>query len=327
MTHNSESDAGYAAPVDSDARALLQQLAWGRLKPRSYMELDRLLDSVPPDLTTEPDGGGAGNHLVSKLQDIGTLGGRRAALQRLLSMEGVGVDDPGYDGYTALDRAVEAGDVEFVEFILSKGAEVSSQTLRLALEAGHDGLCTDWLRYAHSKKGARHVSCLVNERVPGYQTLLQVAIRHGQHESVDALIAVGAGLYGQTKNTPLITAILVGCVSCVQALLRAGADPRSPDCRGRSPLAIAASVKPAAWSPDIIQTLVGTRAQEDVSDALRAGGACPYPDRLDDFMAARSWSVLRSAWVGAVLRSPLHVSDPDPPPERHQKFRAHGRPW
>ena len=102
-------------------------------------------------------------------------------------------------GETALHIVTARRDLVWMEFIVSKGANVN----------------------AHNAKG---------------ETPLEIAAELGFVEGVDFLISTGARVdeTNNTGSTPLIDAVSRRDLSVVRSLLKAGANPDRPDNSGRS---------------------------------------------------------------------------------------------
>ena len=147
------------------------------------------------------------------------------AIGRMLVKYGARVDAGNQDGYTALHSVAQNGLVEFMEYLLSTGMDISVRT------------------------------------VQGY-TPLHTATHGMSLQSVKFLIAKGAPINAMDKRygTPLQTAVIHNKnddrLEIVQALLVAGGDPNLPGSTGEYPLHFAVRNRQYQPTGKIIAALI-----------------------------------------------------------------------
>jgi uncharacterized protein len=118
-------------------------------------------------------------------------------------------------GDVALIKADEHGNVDILEYLIEQGADVNVPNLYGMTP--FIGLCES-----------------------GRLNLVQLATKHGGDVNSSFVAKIGEGT--GTKNfSPLETAAFYGRLSVVELLLSLGADPRTKDYKGRSPIELAKS--------------------------------------------------------------------------------------
>ena len=132
--------------------------------------------------------------------------------------------DP-HDGYTLLQRAAAAGQLEVAKFLLANGADIEAKNpnsrsytaLHFAADAGNKAMVEFLL-----SKGAK-----VNAGDEGGSTPLHLAVQHGYRNVVESLIEHGADINAKTRTagaTPLYTAAANGFPSIGEFLISHGAE-------------------------------------------------------------------------------------------------------
>jgi len=198
------------------------------------------------------------------------LGARRGAeIVRALLAAGADPNFEDAEGQTALLAAAEA-DAETVRLLLESGADVHHR----------DDFAVSALTVAEAS-GASDIASLLRAAgaSPNPADLLHAAIREGDRDAVNRLLAEGADVNGlDTGNyeTPLMAAVRYRELEILATLLQAGADPSVEadgfDNGGETAIVVAARED----SPWALRTFLDTKARpQDREAALLAG--CAHP--------------------------------------------------
>jgi ankyrin repeat protein len=184
-------------------------------------------------------------------------------LAKILLRAGAKVDNPGPDGQTALMVATHTGVLEMVKLLAGNGASVNAReqlhgqtALMWAVALKHPEIAiyllghgadvdtrayyNDWL----DKEGELTSEPRAQNRPEGGLTPLLYAVRSGCLECVQALVKKGADVNRPTPEgiTPLISAIDNRHYDAAKYLLQHGANPNTWDWYGRTPLYVAVDV-------------------------------------------------------------------------------------
>ncbi|XP_042020530.1 ankyrin repeat and SOCS box protein 5-like isoform X2 [Salvia splendens] len=140
----------------------------------------------------------------------------------LIKTVGVHIDAVTYKRDTPLAKAVKGDHVKIVEFLIKHGAKISL--------ANVEGFTP--LHYAAQNGNRELVDFLVKEGAlieadSADGSPLQIAVSHGNVETVKALLSHGAkpNFCCAVVDTPLICAVKSGSFECMRLLLEAGANP------------------------------------------------------------------------------------------------------
>lgn len=173
--------------------------------------------------------------------------------------KGADVNGMTKEGWTPLMEAADEGHMDILNLLLTKGAKVNAATkegytaLMVAVDEGHSEIAQ-----ALIQQGAK----LDATTEQGWDVFME-AIDEGQTEIVSMLIKKGAKvntIYGH--HTPLMEAIDEGHMEVVKLLLQNGADPNQPNDEGYTPLMEAAD----AGQPEIAKLLLEKGADVNATD-------------------------------------------------------------
>jgi len=106
-------------------------------------------------------------------------------------------------------------------------------------------------------------------------TALHWAARHGDAELVKMLIAAGGNVRATTRlgsYTPLLLASQIGHAAAIEALIAAGADPKSPTSTGVTPLMFAA----ASGQADAVKALLAHGVDVNAAEPTRGETALMF---------------------------------------------------
>ncbi len=194
--------------------------------------------------------------------DVAAASHQTDVMETLLQ-SGAKVDAPSPYG-TALTFAALGGNVEGIDLLLAKGADINASradgitVLMLASRTGADKVVQELIRRKAD----------VNARDHSGATALTYAAREGQKEAGQVLLAAGAGVDGADNYgwTPLMSAAVTGHTDFVRLLLEKGAHPNAKDAKGRTALLLTAAY---GDHPDVVRTLLAGGA--DAQATNRAG--------------------------------------------------------
>ncbi|KAJ8352494.1 hypothetical protein SKAU_G00239700 [Synaphobranchus kaupii] len=173
------------------------------------------------------------------------------------------------DGRTLLASAAQAGVVDAVELLLSRGADPTladhqGQTpLTLAARQGHLGVLRALLDWA--VRGSEAAQTVLEHADSEGWTALRLAAWGGHREAVRLLLDAGVEVDGSDADgrTALRAAAWAGHQEIVLALLEHGGQPDRADREGRTPLIAAAYM----GHREAVEALLVHGAQVDVQDA------------------------------------------------------------
>ena len=186
--------------------------------------------------------------------------GQLACTQALLDI-GADINHADLNGHTALYCAASKGRLEVVRLLLSRGVKVegwnrsSCDPLCVAAFNGHLG-CVRALLTAGSPMiiGRRHGFSAVNGAAQnGHVEILEYFLQLGFSANAESTPAGG---------TPLLVAAIEGQLSCIKALLAAGADVNRANDNSRTALHFAA----VHQQPDAVALLLAGGARVDLRD-------------------------------------------------------------
>jgi len=160
-------------------------------------------------------------------------------VQAMAKQKGVDLNAASTEGSTALHFAINAGEVEIVQALLTAGADFTTRNLagvtplHLAVVDGETAIVKLLLARGADAKAKDEAS----------ETLLMLAARHGDGEMASALIAAGADINYVEPNfgqDALMIAVRSGKPSVVDAVVKAGAElnhqtPPGPEPAWRAP--------------------------------------------------------------------------------------------
>jgi ankyrin repeat protein len=164
-------------------------------------------------------------------------------------------------GRTALMCAAEQGNASVIEALVAKGADVNAEDWR------------GWtaLMWAADRSSAGAVKALLRLKADprkrtGAYTVLAVAARSGDAETIEALVAAGADVNEQSEGSPtaLMWAAKEGHVEAVKVLLKLNADPRARTAFGTTALMLAVRAR----SREIVEALVAAGADVSAKDEM-----------------------------------------------------------
>ena len=164
--------------------------------------------------------------------------GQLSCMKMLLDA-GADINHADVNGHTALYYAAHKGHLEAIELLLARGANVQNWP-----SCRQDPLCT-----AAVNGYMACVRALVGAGVPivtcrkyGFSAL-HYAVTEGHEDVLEYLLQQGISPNTESKQRvggPLLTASTTGQLSCIRALLNAGAEINRPDAQGRTALYCAA---------------------------------------------------------------------------------------
>lgn len=152
-------------------------------------------------------------------------------------------------GMTAIETAIEQGDLTAVQEAIANGIEMKTEALALAAELGHTEIVNALI--------AAGVD--VNQGDSEGWTPLMAAAGGGHTAIVEKLLAAGANVNAQTAFglTPLMAAAAKGQTATVKQLIAAGADLNAKDQNSWTALVWALDGKHA----DVVAVIKAARAQ------------------------------------------------------------------
>lgn len=150
---------------------------------------------------------------------------------------------------TAIETAIEQGDLAAIQEAIARGTEIPAEALALAAELGHTEIVE-----ALIAAGAE-----VNQGDSEGWTPLMAAAGGGHTAIVEKLLAAGANVNAQTVFglTPLMAAAAKGQTATVKQLIAAGADLNAKDQNSWTALVWALDGKHA----DVVAVIKAARAQ------------------------------------------------------------------
>jgi ankyrin repeat protein len=158
--------------------------------------------------------------------------GHSEVVQVLLDA-GAQVDFTPGDGQTALHGAVESGEIDLVEFLISRGANPKQPAMHGTLL--HEAALSDGADAPQIARRLVELRLDPNARGPAGATALLIAVREGNVETAQVLLDVGANpnLADDSNETALLLATQTALLGeederwwpLVHALLRKGANP------------------------------------------------------------------------------------------------------
>ena len=175
-----------------------------------------------------------------------------------------GLDDP-FNGFNALHLATSCDDLDFVNLLLDRNADVDmsggSQGERAIHLAARDGFVDVLLRLIRG--GAD-----VNSQNDSAWTPLHLAACHGQNAAAEILLQHGADVNSQhnTAYTPLHLAAYNGQKAAAEILLQHGADVNSQNDIAGTPLHYAASNGQNAAAEILLQHGADVNSQNNYAD-------------------------------------------------------------
>ncbi|XP_061836402.1 death-associated protein kinase 1 [Nerophis lumbriciformis] len=182
-------------------------------------------------------------------------------LQHLLgSLNSYDVNQPNKHGTPPLLIAAGCGNIQIIEVLMRKGAEIKANdksganAIYYAARHGH----VDTLKFLHGKK------CPLDIQDKSGETALHVAARYGNVDVVSYLCSIRANpdLSDREKETPLHCAAWHGYSAVARALCRAGCHVDSKNREGESALLTAS----ARGFVDIVECLVEHGADLETTD-------------------------------------------------------------
>lgn len=180
-------------------------------------------------------------------------------LVQFMLNKGADVNGMTKEGWTPLMEAADEGHMDILNLLITKGAKVNAATkdgftaLMVAVDEGHGEIAQVLIQ-----KGAK----LDATTEQGWDVFME-AIDEGQTEIVSMLIQKGAKVntvYGH--HTPLMEAIDEGHMEVVKVLLQNGADVNQTNDEGYTPLMEAAD----AGQPEIAKLLIERGADVNATD-------------------------------------------------------------
>ncbi|XP_029295252.1 death-associated protein kinase 1 [Cottoperca gobio] len=182
-------------------------------------------------------------------------------LQHLLSsLNSYDVNQPNKHGTPPLLIAAGCGNVQIIEVLMRKGAEIQANdksganAIYYAARHGH----VETLKFLHEKK------CPLDIQDKSGETALHVAARYGNVDVVNYLCSIRANpdLADREQETPLHCASWHGYSPVARALCQAGCHVDAKNREGESPLLTAS----ARGFVDIVECLVTHRADLEATD-------------------------------------------------------------
>uniref|UniRef100_A0A8C1E6F4 Death-associated protein kinase 1 n=1 Tax=Cyprinus carpio carpio TaxID=630221 RepID=A0A8C1E6F4_CYPCA len=182
-------------------------------------------------------------------------------LKHLLgSLTSYDINQPNKHGTPPLLIAAGCGNVQIIDVLMKKGAEIQAfdktgaNAIYHAARHGHVGT----LRFLHEKK------CPLDIQDKSGETALHVAARYGNVDVVQYLCSIHANpdLVDREQETPLHCAAWHGYSAVARALCEAGCDVNARNREGESPLLTAS----ARGFKDIVECLLEHGADMDSAD-------------------------------------------------------------
>ncbi|KAF4113008.1 death-associated protein kinase 1 isoform X4 [Onychostoma macrolepis] len=182
-------------------------------------------------------------------------------LKHLLgSLTSYDINQPNKHGTPPLLIAAGCGNVQIIDVLMKKGAEIQAfdktgaNAIYYAARHGHVGT----LRFLHEKK------CPLDIQDKSGETALHVAARYGNVDVVQYLCSIHANpnLVDREQETPLHCAAWHGYSAVARALCNAGCDVNARNREGESPLLTAS----ARGFKDIVECLLEHGADLDSAD-------------------------------------------------------------
>jgi len=238
---------------------------------------------------------------------LAALGSSDVALRALLDA-GASPDAPGEGGRTALHVAAGRCDAETVQLLIGAGASVHA----LDAEAR-----TPLHLASATPSGCEVVGLLLDAGADpetsdaGGLTPLLLALRCSGHATAGLLLARGAraGAVAADGSTTLHLAVRTGAVgSLIEALVRAGADPKARDAAGATALDLALEGSSLASVPELLRA--GTPIDESVRVKAAASGiALPRAQDARGGRAEGARMMLRMCEIDVEVDSAAPVRD------------------
>uniref|UniRef100_A0A674NFT6 Death-associated protein kinase 1 n=1 Tax=Takifugu rubripes TaxID=31033 RepID=A0A674NFT6_TAKRU len=176
------------------------------------------------------------------------------------SLNSYDVNQPNKHGTPPLLIAAGCGNIQIIEVLMRKGAEIQAgdksgaNAIYYAARHGH----VETLKFLHEKK------CPLDIQDKSGETALHVAARYGNVDVVSYLCSIRANpdLADREQETPLHCAAWHGYSTVARALCQAGCHVNAKNREGESPLLTAS----ARGFVDIVECLVEHRATLEASD-------------------------------------------------------------
>jgi hypothetical protein len=225
--------------VRRDARLALQQVEETVEVKSTEVEKDVIMGTTVCLFQSAAPGGAPVNKLVEAVYD-----GNMDEVKLLVAKgHRVTLKDKNHEGVTALHAAVETGNIEIAQFLLSSGANVNGRdSLKRTPLMMMDHDATPELLQLLLRYGAK-----VNLMDKKKFTALNHLAGYDKPEIFRLLILAGADVNAVNKEgaTPLMTAAQEGHLDIVQALLESGANvnPRKKSGEGALDMADKAEIK------------------------------------------------------------------------------------
>ncbi len=223
---------------DSDGATLLMRVAYEKNDPSLLRWL--ISHGADPTLKGTIEFEGKPTGYYGNLTSIAAAEGKIGMLQFLIEECKIPVDDREFDqndradtGWTALEWAANNGQLEVVQYLIGKGADINAKApgdqttaLMLAARNGHLEVVKTLLQAGAS----------IHAPDKDYWTALHYAARYGYPEVVQYLIQRGADVNRQTNtgHTPLMMAGINSHFHSFEHLLTAGADPQIRNKEGKT---------------------------------------------------------------------------------------------
>jgi ankyrin repeat protein len=163
--------------------------------------------------------------------------------------------------------AIMAGDLPAVEALLAAGADVNARL------PGYESPLTLAARHGHDgilRACIRQGADILARGSEFCSQPLVVAVAHGRHECVQTLLAFGAGAHRESLDEALMEAAELGNTGLVVQLCAEGADPYQVQRKGHSPLSRAVAASHFASAHTILSFLADpAKRRTHLKNALR----------------------------------------------------------